>query len=176
MKRKLINKTITKFARIIMIVFLQLTIFIGLTNNAIAQELNPSVISAGGETFTASGYSLDFVIGEIVTESFTEQGVMLTQGFLQGKEGETTINEQTINADNIDVYPNPSSDMVYIKCEAKDKPIHIEIVDMQGCVVSLVQFKNNPMAVSLNQLKPGLYVLRLIFPDHKFVIKKIIKK
>jgi hypothetical protein len=176
MKRKRIIKTITKFARIIMMVFLQLTLIIGLTDDAIAQELNPSVISTGGETFIASGCSLDFVIGEIVTESYTEQGVMLTQGFLQGKEDGMAINEQTISIDDIDVYPNPSNDMLYIMCEAKDMPIRIEIVGIQGCIVSSVQFKNNPMAVSLNQLNPGLYMLRLIFPDHNYVSKKIIKK
>ena len=159
-----------------MMVFIQLTLIIGLTNYAIAQELNPSVISTGGETFTASGFSLDFVIGEIVTESYTEQGVMLTQGFLQGKEEGMAINEQTISVDDIDVYPNPSNDMVYIMCKAKDKPIRIEIVGIQGCIVSSMQFNNNPMAVSLQQLNPGLYMLRLIFPDHNFVCKKIIKK
>ncbi len=84
-----------------MMVFLQFMLIVGGTGYAIAQELNPSVISSGGETFNASGYSLDFVIGEIVTESYTEHGVMLTQGFLQGKEEGLSINEQTINADDI---------------------------------------------------------------------------
>jgi len=81
MKRKRIIKPIEKLARIIMVVFLHFTLIAGITDYAIAQELNPSVISTGGETFIASGYSLDFVIGEIVTESYTEQSVMLTQGF-----------------------------------------------------------------------------------------------
>ena len=159
-----------------MMVFLQLTLIIGLTYDAIAQELNPSVISTGGETLTASGFSLDFVIGEIVTESYTEQGVMLTQGFLQGKEDGMAINEQTISVDDIDVYPNPSNDMLYIMCKVKDMPIRIEIIDIHSCIVRSVQFNNNPMAVRLEQLNPGLYVLRLIFPDHNYVSKKIIKK
>ncbi len=176
MKRKRIIKTITKFARIKMMVFVQLTLILGLTDYTIAQELNPSVISSGGETFTASDYTLDFTIGEIVTETYSEHGLMLTQGFLQGKEGETAINEQTINAGDIDVYPNPSNDMVYIMYKGKDKPTSVEIVDIQGCMVHSAQFNNNPMAVSLKQLNPGLYVLRLIFPDHNFVNKKIIKK
>ena len=156
--------------------FLQLTFIFGLTDYATAQELNPSVISTGGETFTASGYFLDFVIGELVTESYTEQGVMLTQGFLQGVEEELGVNEQTISVDDIDVYPNPFSDMIYIMCKDKDKPIRIEIEDIQGCMVHSLQFNNNSMKVRLKQLNPGLYVLRLIFPDNNFVSKKIIKK
>ena len=176
MKRKRKINTITSCARGITLLFLQLTFILGLSDYATAQELNPSVISIGGETFTVSGYSLDFVISELVTESYTEQGLILTQGFLQGVEDELAINEQTISADDIDVYPNPSNDMVYIRCNAKDKPIRIEIDDLQGCMVHSIQFNNNPAAVSLKQLNPGFYVLRLIFPDHNFVSKKIIKK
>ena len=157
-------------------VLLQLILILGLTDYAIGQQLNPSVISTGGETYTASGCSLDFVIGEIVTESYTKQGVMLTQGFLQGAGEELAINEHTIGADDIDVYPNPSDDMVYIMCRADDKPIRIEVVDMHGSIVLSVQFNINPMAVSLKQLNPGLYMIRLMFSIHNVIGKKIIKK
>ncbi len=176
MKRKWKIKTIAKFARTIMTMLLQLILIIGLTENSFAQELNPSVVSTGGETYTASGYSLEFVIGEIVTESYTEQGFMLTQGFLQGEEEELAINENIIHADDIDVYPNPSSDMVYIKCDINEKPVRIEIDDLHGCLVYSSQFNNNPMKVDLKKLNPGLYVLRLIFQDYNSVSKKIIKK
>ena len=177
MKRKWIIKTIAKFARtIMMMVLLQLILIFSFTNSTIAQELNPSVVSTGGETHTASGYFLDFVIGEIVTESYTQQGVMLTQGFLQGVKGGLGINEQIISVDDIDVYPNPSDDIIYIMCKTKDKPIRAEIENLQGCMVQSLYFDNNPMAVNLKQLNPGLYVLRLIFSDYRFVNKKIIKK
>lgn len=176
MKRKRKINTITSCARGITLLFLQLTFIFGLTNYATAQELNPSVISTGGETFTVSGYSLDFVIGELVTESYTEQGLILTQGFLQGVEEELGIHEHTINADDIDVYPNPVTDILYIMWEVEENPIRIEIDDLQGCMVHSLQFDNNPMEVSLKQLSPGLYVLKLIFPDREFISKKIIKK
>ena len=101
---------------------------------------------------------------------------MLTQGFLQGAGEELAINEQTIGAEDIDVYPNPTDDMVYIMCKANDKPIRIEIIDMHGSKVLAIPFKNDPMAVSLKQLNPGLYMMRLIFPEYKLIDKKIIKK
>ncbi len=157
-------------------VFLQLILIIGLTDYAISQQLNPSVISTGGETFITTGCSLDFVIGEIATESYTEQGVMLTQGFLQGAGEELAINEHNIGADDIDVYPNPSDDLVYIMCRAIDKPIRFEIIDMHGSIVLSAQFNNNPMSVSLKQLNPGLYMMRLIFSGYNVIGKKIIKK
>ena len=176
MKRKRIIKPITKFTRIFMMVFLQFALIAGIANYANAQELNPSVISSGGETFIASGYSLDFTIGEIVTESYTEQGLMLSQGFLQGKEEGLAINELTINPDDIDVYPNPSNNIVYINYKGEVKPIRIEINNIQACLVRSVIFENNPMAINLQQLNPGLYILRIIFADQNFVSKKIIKK
>ena len=93
MRRNRIIKPIAKPARMIMMVFFQFLFIIGIADYAIAQELNPIVISTAGESFTVSGYSLDFTIGEIVTETYSEQGFMLTQGFLQGKEGETAIKD-----------------------------------------------------------------------------------
>jgi len=176
MKRKRIIKPITKFTRIFMVVFFQFTLIAGIADYAVAQELNPSVISSGGETFIASGYSLDFVIGEIVTESYTEQGVMLSQGFLQGEEEGLSINEQTINAGDIDVYPNPSYNNVYIMYNGEEKPTRIEIYNIQACLVHSVLFENNPMAINLLHLNPGLYVLRAIFSNQNFVSQKIIKK
>lgn len=176
MKKKWKIKTIAKFARTIMRMLLQLILIMGFADAVFAQELSPSVVSTGGETYTASGYSLEFVIGEIVTESYTEQGFMLTQGFLQGNEEELAIHEYTVRAIDIDVYPNPSSDMVYIKCDVNEKPVRVEIDDLQGCQVFSIQFSNNPMEVNLKKLNPGLYVLRLIFQDHNSVSKKIIKK
>lgn len=176
MKRKRIIKTNAKSARTIMMVFLQIALIIGFTNCAIAQELSPSVVSSSGESFMASGVSLDFTIGEIVTETYTEQDFMLTQGFLQGKKGETAIGEQPVNASDIDVYPNPSRNMVHVMYKGREKPTNVEIIGMHGCMVRSVQFTNNPMAVDLQQLNPGLYVMRLLFSDHNSVSTKIIKK
>ena len=175
MKRRRIIKPITKLARIIAVSLL-FTFIAGFTNFTLAQELSSSVISSAGETFTASGYSLDFVIGELATESYAGQGVMLTQGFLQGKEKGLAISEQIIPASDIDVYPNPSADMVYITCKSKHNPIRIELTDLQACLIYSMPFENSPMAVNLEQLNPGLYVLRVIFPDQQFIYKKIIKK
>jgi len=176
MKRKQIIKPTAKFARITMIVFLQISLFLGLTNYAIAQEISSNVISAGGETFTASGVSLDFVIGEIVTESYTAQSIGLTQGFLQGKEGELAIVERSVTADDITVYPNPSNDEVNVLFKGLDRPLSIEILNVQGYEIYSSRFITNPMSVSLDRLNPGLYVIRVIFHDNNFVTKRIIKK
>ena len=176
MKRKQIIKPTAKFVRMIMMVFLQLILLTGLIDYANAQEINPYVVSSGGETFTASGISLDFVIGEIVTESYTEGSTMLTQGFLQGTEEGLAIYNQSANADDIVVFPNPVSNIVNIMCKGEDKPMYIEIIDIQGCKISSIQNANNPLPINIECLTPGLYVVKLIFPDHNSVTKRIIKK
>jgi len=176
MRRKQIIKPTEKVARIIFMLFLQFTLFIVFTNNIIAQETNPVVICTGGETFTSSGISLDFVIGEIVTESYTTQSLSITQGFLQGTEGELAIDVHSIIADDIIIYPNPSSDIFNIVYTGLDNPISVEVVNIQGCVVHSSQFINNPLAVGLEELNPGLYVFRVLFPGNSIVTKRIIKK
>ena len=176
MKRKRIIKPIARLARIIGVVVLQFLLLTTFTGYVNAQELNPSVISSGGETLTASGFSLDFVIGEIATESYTEQGILLTQGFLQGIEETLAINVHSINVDDIDVYPNPSSDLVYIVYNGTDMPIRIEIMNTQGCIINSIHFTNSFVEVNVKQFPPGLYIIKIIFSNYNFVTKRIIKK
>src|SRR6478609_8172819 len=46
-----------------------------------AQSLSHSVIGAAGDTFHSSNGSLDWTLGEIMTEAYIQNGKMLTQGF-----------------------------------------------------------------------------------------------
>ncbi len=169
-----INKEI-KMGKFVLMGLFQFVLIVCMSSQMNAQELYPSVVSTGGETYTASGCFLDFVIGEIATESYSKEGFMLSQGFLQGKEEGLNIHEQAKNEFDIDVFPNPSSDLIYIICQAKEKPIRIELYDLHANMMVSKQF-SIPMEFDLSYFTPGVYVMQIIFPDHSFVSKKIIKK
>jgi hypothetical protein len=51
-----------------------------------AQSLSPTVIATAGDYSTASGVSLSWTLGEIATETYTNGGYYLTQGFQQPVE------------------------------------------------------------------------------------------
>ncbi len=170
-----INKEIKMRESVLMGLFL-FVLIVCMNSQINAQELYPSVVSSSGETFTVNAYSLDFVIGEISTESYTKNGFMISQGFLQGNEGGLAIQEYAICEDDIDIFPNPTSDLIYVVSKAKEKPKSIEIYDLQSCILVSKQVNTESMRYSLRHMSSGVYIMRIIFPDCSFVNKKIIKK
>lgn len=141
-----------------------------------SQQLSPVVISTAGESFTANGYSLDFVIGELAIESYQNETSMLTQGFLQGDEGATSINEFAINDTDIHIYPNPASNNINIEVYSQEKVIHYEIVSLQGAAICRTQLVDNISTTDISFLKPGMYLLCLYFKGHHPVTKTFIKQ
>lgn len=83
--------------------------------------------------------------------------------------------KQTLGIENRDVllpevliYPNPADKVVFIRTEPNIS--HSEIVDLQGKVISL--FKGNELSVE--DLMPGYYLLRIHFQNHIIVTHKLI--
>ena len=48
------------------------------------QILSPSVVSSSGASYSNGGVIMDFTLGEIVIETFSNNANILTQGFHQG--------------------------------------------------------------------------------------------
>lgn len=75
------------------------------------------------------------------------------------------IEEQPEAGDFI-VYPNPTSDLVYLRFDPSllfNEPIAVEVMDMQGRVVFNARFQpisNGPIQINLVSLVNGFYVVR----------------
>ena len=52
--------------------------FIGL-----GQVATPSVVSSSGDSYSNGGIMMDYTLGEIVVETYTNSNIILTQGFHQ---------------------------------------------------------------------------------------------
>lgn len=97
-----------------------------------AQSLAPEVIGSAGDVFSASNGSLEWTIGEIMTETYQQSNGYLTQGFHQTGQGFVGINEINV-ADNFSIYPNPVKDLLHLSFDSKEKGNYvIELFDMQG--------------------------------------------
>jgi hypothetical protein len=76
---------------------------------------------------------------------------------------------------NLFLYPNPSSDFVYIQTSSEIE--HIEICDLHGSTLSIVQINNSPgevCRISLSNLNQGVYIMKIFYTGSE-IIKKIIK-
>jgi hypothetical protein len=135
------------------------------------------VVSSGGETFTGNGLSLDFTVGEIMTESLSATGLLLTQGFLQGPNKNTGIEENLIDEKDIVVYPNPAANRLYILYNDQEtRPVSADIKDLQGRLVLRTDGGINPLYLNLEKLTPGFYTVSILFENHQIINKKIIKQ
>jgi len=145
-------------------------------NYLCSQEISNSVTCAGGETFVAQDYSLDFVIGEPIVESYQIGNKLLTQGFLQEKLGPTAINELRSDAINVKLYPNPTGDYLTIDCENNSSSFWYEIVNTTGSSYGKIACNNFPEILDVSNLKPGIYLLRLSNSAHDLCSAIFIKK
>ena len=79
------------------------------------------------------------------------------------------------NASNIKLYPNPTSNILYVN-GIDDKTIrNIYLISPNGATINMNFFKKiNTIELNLNELPTGVYILKIIFDDGIYV-DKIIK-
>ena len=79
------------------------------------QVTSPSVVSSSGDSYSNGNIIMDYTLGEIVIETFSNNANILTQGFHQGVLNVTTA---VINLDiKTKIYPNPTSNLLIIELE-----------------------------------------------------------
>lgn len=74
-----------------------------------------------------------------------------------------------IKADDITFYPNPASDVIYIKCNF----VRCEIYDIVGKCVKTVS--TNVEEIRVNDLQSGIYMMRIFTEDGNVLTKKLYK-
>jgi hypothetical protein len=73
----------------------------------------------------------------------------------------------------IDVYPNPTSDMLHIKMDEAKGDIRFELYDMQG---QKLLSQKNMHAISLQNLSQGTYIIKIYVDNDLVTTSKIIKE
>ena len=153
-------------------------IFIGifLMNSARSQTASPELICSGGESFENSTYQLDWSIGEIAIETYTQGSYTLTQGFHQNTYTVTEINRLPFSDINIKVYPNPASDFITIEnSEDLQKELSTELSDIQGKIYLNDKFSETKKQINLEAFSPGIYFLNIKSESVTIKTFKIIK-
>jgi hypothetical protein len=137
----------------------------------IGQEL----LSTGGTFYENSSGSLSYSIGEIVSETTSNNSSILTQGFQQSNLEESTINE-TINS-NVIISPNPADN--YLEIIGLDEKFFgdLLILDISGKIVFKQELNvESTGIIQINQLKPANYFVYLInLENEPIYLGKILK-
>jgi hypothetical protein len=133
-----------------------------------------NVCGSAGEYFEKSAGSLSWTVGEAVIETLEGSSHFFTQGFGQPVEVITSI-EELKKEDKILVYPNPFQTELNIRIDDFIQPVNGTIYSNNGQALKNFILNDSFSKLRLNNLKPGMYYLRINNSENPNTFK-IIKK
>ena len=138
----------------------------GVSGATMAQSLDNEIISAGGHFGNNAGGTLSATLGESFTNTLTSQNLMLTQGFQQPMfviTGITTVGDQKLK---VRVYPNPTSDYLYITSD--EEGLSFSILDLAGTEMAVGKLSLSENFISLNQYSVGVFFVKVYSESKHF--------
>ena len=138
-----------------------------------AQSVNPSSLNVSGKTAFQNNIKLSYTVGDITVKSINNSNIYLGQGFTSNAVQSTTvtaIQEADVNILQVRLYPNPTSDMLFVDIEVSKEPnVQISIFDISGKMISreIYTALNNHIGINMQHWQTGSYLLQLSTTDDK---------
>jgi hypothetical protein len=131
----------------------------GLFHQARAQSVSPEVIAGAGQHSTTPNAQVSWTVGEMATATLSSSSEQLTQGFHQTRLVVTAVEEELATLE-IQVFPNPTSDVLYVRTESA-RTLDIQLIDMSGKVLAEQLHEQQVQSMlDLNMLSQGNYILQ----------------
>jgi hypothetical protein len=135
------------------------------------------VIPAGGNVSGTNG-SVSYSLGQIMVTMIDGAQGSIAHGVQQPHEisvvtGITDSNEILLV---LSAYPNPTTDNIQIKIEAGVfKDLCFQLLDIQGRLLDNDRIIKNETSISMNNLLPSTYLLKIMEGTKEVKVFKIIK-
>ena len=149
-----------------------LTVFVGLP--MLAQEAIPAT---GGDVTESEG-SVSYTIGQVLYITNMGTNGTVAEGVQQPYEISVVVGIEQAKDINLicKAYPNPSTDLLILEVEsASNEDLYFQLYDMMGKLLVSKKLLNIKTNISMANLAPSTYFLKVT--DHQKVVKtfKIIK-
>lgn len=141
-------------------------LFLGLflySSTLCAQNLARNIVSAAGGNFFNPNFNVAYTVGETVVGSLGNGAVILNQGFQQADETTTVGVTTFLEATQVLVYPNPTTNLLKVDLNpVGDVEVHWELVAASGQISLSSQSPIvGSMAIDFTGLTSGIYYLVL---------------
>jgi hypothetical protein len=141
-----------------------------------SQSLENDVVSSSGESFSTNNIHLDWSIGEVCTESYTTNNIVVSQGFHQGNVLVATYLDNLKHQQlSVEVFPNPATNFISIQSD-EIKNMKLILLDGIGKVVHQQQIMSNNTVIGISDLVSGIYFAKIIQNNKEVTTTKIIKQ
>lgn len=141
-----------------------------------AQSISPSVVSSGGGNFQGSSSTLDWTVGETITETAVGGSSILTQGYHQSSYTIVSIPDTEHSDIQVSVFPNPTDDFITIKTDG-EALYSVCLVDNTGKLVYQESEMKNSVRIDLRAYATSNLILTVNKKNSKeFKSFRIIKR
>lgn len=135
-------------------------------------------VNATGGNASGSGGSASYSVGQVVYTTNTGTNGSLAQGVQQPYEISVVTAIEAAKGISLSVtaYPNPTTD--YLTLEVKDfelSTLHFQLFDMNGKLLQNEKITGNQTSISMSNLVPANYLVKVIQGDLDVKTFKIIK-
>ncbi len=133
------------------------------------------VVSASGASFKQSTGYITHTIGEVMTQTLTTTGQVLTQGFLQtGLPKMWAVAVEDLPDFSMSVFPNPVHDLLIMQVELL-QDMQYTLHDVTGVLIQRGLVLNERTEIDFSYLSPAIYILRVFDNNQQFRIFQIVK-
>lgn len=134
----------------------------------IAQSIEPQVIASAGEHFDNGSVQLSWTLGEVMIDTYDNGTNILTQGFHQTELTVTTVDETLANV-RLNLYPNPTSELLNIELGNNESDINLQLFDMSGKLVhqAKIEAYQTKYVLPMNLVATGNYLVQMQSVDGK---------
>lgn len=128
------------------------------------------VISSSGGYGQNAQVTAAWTLGELMTETFISQNLMLTQGFHQSNLGSSGIRDQTANDSKIAVFPNPVDYNLNLVFREDDfSGSGFRLIDFTGRVLITGRFDSSSIGIDVSFLASGTYMVQVTGRDGRII-------
>lgn len=137
------------------------TVLVLMTSSSLlahSQSVTPEVVASAGAHFAIPSIQMSWTLGETVTQTLANGSATLTQGFHQS-------NISLVGVENLDptveinVYPNPISDIVNIELSANVLNSQMQLIDGAGRTVLTELVTELKFKIDFTSYSKGTYYL-----------------
>ena len=134
------------------------------------QSLSPTVISSGGGYQQGARASLSYTIGEVATQTYRGERVILTQGFEQSGLIITSLADLLPEL-QLQLFPNPTASWLSVLLPEGGNGLSFLLVDGRGRILRELSSAapGSTARVDLTAYPAGIYFLRALTTDRTAV-------
>lgn len=134
----------------------------------LAQETVQQVVGSAGGDSQSELHSVSWTIGEVVTETYSSNDYILSQGFHQGNLFVSRVNDNYPFEIELKAYPNPVVDKLNVETDETD--FKYRIIDVNGRSVANGTIHSDLKRIDFSAFPAGIYFLQVgEYQTHKIV-------